>query len=762
MFGQSLSLPSLLPQRAESEPLTGSLAPGGRQSGRRPGEGELITSSLFRNTSQRPALGKGKLPDWLIGCVVCLLLTLVGLDLELLAGRNNTLPPVIFISVDTLRADHLGCYGSPNRHTPNIDSLLQGGTRFSSVNSQVPLTLPSHVSMLTSTYPFANGVEDNGQPLVPTTLTLAAILKSRGYRTAAFVGSFVLDRRFGLHRGFDFYDSPFNLRSQRGTDPGDVKRLGEQVVESALRWLESNDEADPFFLFLHLYDLHQPYDVPSLKRSTSVVADYDAALAYEDRVLGTFLDSLRQKRILNRALIIFTSDHGESLGEHGESTHGYFIYQSTLHVPLIVRWPPGSAAFAPRVDEPAGLIDIAPTILQFLKIPRPQEFQGRGLLDLATQKGPVAPREVVSESLYARNHFGCSLLASLRLGNFKYVAAPKPELYDLSRDPREEHNLHALQTARARALSERLDALRSRYQGSQPAASQALSPEATAALNSLGYAAVSTAKSSKSTVGADPKDRIVDFESNRQAVSLSSQGRLAEAAVLLERLCLKYSDVPDLLVTLGVNRRNLGKHEQAAETFRKALAIDPLNVRGHFDLAVTYYELRRWDEALKEVQLILTLAPYYSRAAELAGEIRLQKKELEEARAVFTQMLTADSGNYAAHYHLGMLATGKGDWSEAERHFDAAARSDPLSAEAHNGLGVVYLQTGRLELAQHTLQEAARLEPKWAETHFNLGLVFRQLSQKNEAEREFRAALAADPQFRPAREALNSLEFRAR
>jgi arylsulfatase A-like enzyme/Flp pilus assembly protein TadD len=698
--------------------------------------------------------------------------------------------------------------------TPNIDALAKSGTLFTQVSSQVPLTLPSHVSMLTSTYPFSNGVQDNGQPLGPTTLTLPSILKSHGYRTAAFVGSFVLDRRFGLNQGFDLYDSPFNLRRERNSDPGDVKRLGEEVAESAMHWLESNTDGIPFFLFLHLYDLHQPYDVPSMSHSKSPAADYDAALAYEDRVLGKFLDFLRQKKLLDKALVVFTSDHGESLGEHGESTHGYFIYQSTLHVPLIVRWPDSPhlrgegaegargvsrsqsavqlakgtspyapfkgeialssspvasrggmehpSAFAARVNEPVGLIDIAPTILQFLGIRRPQDFQGSGFLELATAKGPAPDREVVSESLYAKNHFGCSWLQSLRFGSFKYVLAPKPELYDLSRDPREQHNLYPEQAARARALGERLETLRTRYSPAQPAASQTLNPEVVAALNSLGYAAVSTAKSSASTAGADPKDRIADFEANRLAVSISSQGNASEAGKILERLSAKYPDIPDLLISLGVSLRNQGRQQEAATAFRKALSVDPTNVRGHFDLAITYHELQRSEEALKELQLILTMAPYYSRAAELAGEIRLQRREPEQARAVFTQMLVSDPGSYAAHYHLGMLASGKGEWSEAERHFDAAARSDPRSAEAHNGLGVVYLQTGKLELAQRMLQEAVRLEPKWAETHFNLGLVLRKLSRQDEAAREFRAALAVDPQFRPAREALNSPEFRAR
>src|SRR5579863_10416068 len=246
-------------------------------------------------------------------------------------GDAQPSTPVILISVDTLRADRLGCYGAARKITPNIDSIARNGTVFSQVSSLVPLTLPSHAALFTSTYPFANGVEDNGVPSAAGT-TLATVLKNAGYRTAAFVGSFVLDRRFGLSRDFDVYDSPFDLHNKTVTDAGDLKRPGAQVAAAATHWLDQNANS-PFFLFLHLYDLHTPYALPS---------GYQAELAYVDRVLGDFLGFLERRGLLNKSLIVFTSDHGEGLNEHGESTHGYFVYETTLHVPLIFHWPAGS------------------------------------------------------------------------------------------------------------------------------------------------------------------------------------------------------------------------------------------------------------------------------------------------------------------------------------------------------------------------------------------------------------------------------------
>ena len=675
-----------------------------------------------------------------------------------LFAQSRPLTPVILVSVDTLRADHLGCYGYKGLQTPNIDELTKGGTLFSQVSSQVPLTLPSHASMLTSTQPFSNGIEDNGTPLTPGAVTLASALKARGYRTAAFVGGFVLDRRFGLGQGFDVYDSPFNLRRQGRSDPSDVKRPGGEVVQETVNWLDANGQG-PFFIFLHLYDVHAPYELPPPYKLRPFPAGYDDALAYEDKVLGRFSSYLKYQGLFEQCLIVFTSDHGESLWEHGESTHGYFIYQSTLRVPLIIHWPTCAQKFLPHADDPVSLLDVAPTILQFLSIPRPVEFQGRGLADVLSGKSAGDPKEIYSESVYARNHFGCSSLKSLRLGQFKYVDAPKPEFYDLSKDPAEQHNLYLQQQSVALSYRQRLRALSSRFQTSPAAKMQALSPEVATALNSLGYVAVSSVNASKVESGADPKDRITDFETNRRAIDLSSSGRLTEADTLLERLSSKYPDIPDLRISLAVNQRRMGEKREAIENFRKVLKLDPLNVRAHFDLAVSHYEMGQLEEAQKELQATLAIAPYYNRAAELLGAVLLQEGNTAGAYSHFKKMLAVDADNYVANYQLGTLAAQEGKWDEGEHYLTAAVKADPGSAEAYNGLGVVYLMSGKLEKARSTLTEAIRLEPKLAETHFNLGLVYRQQNKTDEAAREFRSALAADPQFRKAREALSSPEF---
>jgi len=674
----------------------------------------------------------------------------------ILAG-TKTPPSVILISVDTLRADRLGCYGDRRRVTPHIDAIAQNGTLFSQVSSQVPLTLPSHVSLFTSTSPFFNGVQDNGQRLAANTVTLATVLKSEGYRTAAFVGSFVLDRRFGLSQGFDFYDSPFDLHRRSGADAADAKRSGQEVVDSAIRWIEANSQG-AFFVFLHLYDLHKPYDFPaSWHKPAGIAEGYEAQLAYEDEVLGGFWSFLANHDLLQKSLIVFTSDHGEGLGDHGESTHGYFVYQSTLQVPLIICWPSGTGILAGRVDEPVSLLDVVPTILQFLGVRQPSTFQGRSLLQLPNQKQPSSNTEIYSESLFAREHFGCSALLSWRQGQFKYIEAPKPELYDLAKDPRESRNLYSSEKSLALALRERMLAFKARFRERAPTATP-LDAEAEAALRSLGYLAIGAPRSHASPSGVDPKDRIVEAETFHFAVALAASGKLEEANRLLEGLRLKLPEVAAIPMSLGLNLQKLGEHRKAAENFRAALVLDSANAEAHSSLAVSSLALHQEDEAIKELRASLAIDPDHSRAYRLLGIIWMRRKHYDGARECFNQMLILAPEDYEAHYQLGILSTLEEKWQEGEQHLLAALRTDPESPEVYNALGSVYFRRGSLNQAHDAFQKAIQLEPQFVWAHYNLGLVLRQRKQDEEARREFREALAADPQFQPARQALASID----
>jgi choline-sulfatase len=673
------------------------------------------------------------------------------------AMAGSSRPPVILISVDTLRADHLSCYGYSSMRTPNIDRLAQGGTLFGQASAQAPLTLPSHASLLTSLYPLSTGIRDNGERLGPGLGTLAEAMRSAGYRTAAFVGGFVLDRRFGLDRGFDTYDSRFNLRRAGGADPGDIKRFGEDVSAAATRWIDQNASA-PFFVFLHLYDLHTPYELPPGYRRSPQLKGYDAQLAYVDDVIGRFWTFLERRGLADKALVVFTSDHGEGLGQHGESTHGYFVYQTTLHVPLILRWPAGTTGVKARVGEPTMLLDIAPTILEVAGITRPDQMQGASLVPAS--RGTALKQEIYAESAYANQHFGCSVLRTLRSGRYKYIDAPKSELYDLSSDPGETRNLYATDPARARNLRASLVALRRRFKAAPAGSGGASSPEAVAALRSLGYLGSGAATGNPES-GADPKDRIGDFEEHGRAVALASAGRIAAANAILGPLAEKLPDVPDVRMSLALNQQRLGKHEDAAANLRRVLQRMPGNVVAHFNLAVSLFELGRLDEAAKEANLVLAMAPQYTRAAELLGTVWIRKKDFERAREAFNRLLTVAPEDYTAHYNLGALAIRSGDWDEAERHLLAALAADPNAAEVHNSLGSLYLRRGDLSRAQAAFSQAIRLQPRFAWAHYNLGLVLRKQKRDAEAASAFRAALDADPGFTAAKTELGRIAANA-
>jgi choline-sulfatase len=660
--------------------------------------------------------------------------------------------PVILISVDTLRADHLSCYGSKRVRTPHVDILAQAGTLFVHASSLVPLTFPSHTSLLTSTYPFSSDIEDNGEALPPGAVTLATILKARGYRTAAFVASFILDRRFGLNQGFGVYDSPFDLHRHTGIDPGDIKRSASDVEAAAEHWIAGNS-GEPFFVFLHFYDLHTPYRPPAAYRRRYPGSGYDAEIAYVDDVLGRLETFLEQRGLFQRCLIIFTADHGEGLGEHGESAHGYFIYQSTIHVPLIFHWPKNSARFQASVQQPVSLIDVAPTILQFLHLPPPRQFQGHSLLSAIQNGSSSEASPVYSESLYGYSHFGTAPLRGLRSGPYQFIAAPKPELYNLNNDPAELHNLYGRHSAVAASLGEQINKLISQYRH-QEVAHRVLSPEAVSLLQSLPYVASGDDISRRPESGADPKDRIVQFEEYGRALALASHGRLSESDDILRRLLSQYPDVTDVWITLGLNFQREGQHRDAIQDFQKALSKEPTNVLAHFDSAVSYFALDQFPEAIQEARATLALAPYYTRADSLLGTIWIQEKQYARAETSFKDILTYAPNDYTANYNLGVLAALEQNWSAAQRDLLIAVRTEPDSPEAHNALGSLYLRQGDLSKAHNEFTAAIRLHPAFAWAHYNLGLVFRAERVPGKANEEFRRAIELDPGLQQARQAL--------
>ncbi|HLI82993.1 MAG TPA: sulfatase-like hydrolase/transferase [Bryobacteraceae bacterium] len=501
--------------------------------------------------------------------------------------------PVILISIDTLRADRVSAYGYHKLRTPEIDSFAGGGTLFSAIDSQIPLTLPSHTSLFTSTYPFANGIEENGERVPAGAVTLATVLRAHGYRTAAFVGSILLHRRLGLDQGFDVYDSPFDpAGGSRNPYSMRVRRDGALVLRAARQYLETH-RGQKVFVFVHLFDLHAPYARAAAAGPLPRAAGYDAELAYVDGLLGRFRQALVAGGWWDRSLVVLLSDHGESLGEHGETSHGYFAYQSTLWVPLIMHWPKAQPRHPARVDRPGGLIDVAPTILESLDIARPASFVGSSLLANA------GPHPVASEAVYARDAFRWAPLRSLREGSFQFIDAPKPELYDLHDDRAERTNLAAAHPAEAAKLRSELSAI----WASAKTAPQA--PAHRSSLESLGY--VSPAAPLPGNQPApDPKDRLPQYN-------------LFESA-----LTTMYAGHPDA----------------AVPRFRRLIAQDPQSTMARYYLGEAFVRLGQAEEAIREWNAALSRDPGYEPLYLALGEVWMARRDYARAESYFLQATT--------------------------------------------------------------------------------------------------------------------------
>jgi choline-sulfatase len=478
--------------------------------------------------------------------------------------------PVIVISIDTLRADRLSAYGYRAISTPNIDAFAQRGTLFTSVSSQIPLTLPSHTSLFTSTYPFRNGIEENGQVVLAGAVTLASVLQSHGYKTAAFIGSILLGRSTGLDRGFDEYDSPFGSPAAAAESPYStrVRRDGALVLRAATQWLASH-KGQPAFAFIHLFDLHAPYRLHQVPGSAlPETAGYGAEIRYVDQILGRFEQTLERDGWWQRSLIVLLADHGESLGEHGESSHGYFAYESTLHVPLIIHWPESARDYPALSTKAAGLIDVVPTILDALHFPAPASFEGTSLMKF----DETPAHAVYSESVYARDQFRWAALRALRLGRWKFVDAPRAELYDLEKDPRELSNVLRLNSAEATALRAELSKLRARYAENEIAPGRDTSSGTRTALESLGYLSGTRRKGPE---GPDPKDRLPEYQLFEKALDAFYAHRLDVAISGLRRVVAQDPGNLPARGTLGQVYLSAGKPEAAVREWKAALAADP-------------------------------------------------------------------------------------------------------------------------------------------------------------------------------------------
>jgi arylsulfatase A-like enzyme/Tfp pilus assembly protein PilF len=650
-------------------------------------------------------------------------------------------PNVILITIDTVRADHVGCYGATQVQTPTTDALAHDGILFEHAISQVPLTWPSHAVILTGTYPFQNGVQDfTGQPLAPQFRSVAQAFKWHGYATGAVVSAFVLDRSWGLARGFDFYDDAFSPEEFQKRDLGLVDRKAGESVTHAIDWLKPPTHR-PFFFWLHLYDPHSPYDPPEPYRTEYRDHLYDGEIAYADHELGRLIAWLKSNHLYERTMIVLVSDHGESLGDHGEKEHGFFVYNSTVRVPLIVKPLAGSGFRAGgRIARPVETVAVAPTLLASARIKDAVEkqFNSRGLLGAAAEKEDAA----YSETFYPLNSFGWSPLHALETSRYHYVDAPQPELYDLAADPEEKKNLVASQGATASVLKEKLQSLLQRKPYKPPEGGNAnLSPDALEKLRSLGYVANHSPVSPEALAAGlpDPKTKLEEFNSILAAEDAFHANEFEKGEQLLARVREQDPKIYIVPFMLGEAANTRKDWPEAEAEFRKCLDLNP-----NFDQAMTglsralLYQ-NKDDEAKQWARNALKYNPENYRALYQLGFI--EAKTDKQAAIADYEKAVAIQGNLAPlQRDLGLLYFQQQNYPEAAKHLAKAADLGMNEARLYNFLGISYDRTGHLSNAVKSYLQAIQLDDKLAEAHLNLGFTYERLSRKTLAVQEYRRA----------------------
>lgn len=625
-------------------------------------------------------------------------------------------PDVILITIDTLRADHLGCYGYQRGETPNLDALAASAVRFAHAYTPVPITLPAHTVIMTGSYPMATGIHDfSGNKLPPDAATLARVLLDHGYQTAAFVSAAVLDSRFGLDAGFETYYDHFDFSRLDETDLDLVERPGNQTTDLALAWLREHASSrasgprKPFFLWLHLYDPHYPYTPPEPYATRFRDRPYDGEIAFADSQVGRIEQDLKQRGISDHAVVVVAGDHGEGLGEHGEKNHGFFIYNSTLHVPLLIKIPGVAPGVAQR---DASLVDIMPTVLQALRLPIPASVQGQVLLP-ARQAGGAPPAELYAETYLPLLHFRWSQLRGIQTQGLKYIDAPRPELYDTRRDPNELKNLADARPATAHELRAKLLAKAARYTpsgGAQPQ-KELTDPALLDRLRSLGYVAIAGGNFTdpKGQPLADPKDRIQVYQLFSDAMSDGQHGRYQES---------------------------LQKLEEAEKTEPECLPI-------HYLMALDYYRLKNYSRAADRFKSAIELDPKFALATYYLGLTESELGDFDAAVSSLQHALELDPTNFAAAFDLGALLLKRNRVDDAVAAFQKAVEIKPDFAQAYEALGEIYLYQKRNIEAAEALEHAVKLQPDFAKAHYNLGRAYQALGRPEDAQRELDLAKPA-------------------
>ena len=610
-------------------------------------------------------------------------------------------PNIVLITLDATRADRMGFLGSNRGLTPNLDSLARQSVVFTRAYSQVPLTTPSHAALLTGTYPTFNHLSLLHDPLREDLPYVPDLLQKHGYHTAAFVGSMILDPSGGapgFDRGFEFYDAGYHLARPGEDRYHSLERRAEDVANHALGWLSHNQEG-PFFVWLHFFDPHDPYDPPPPYKARYKSTPYDGEIAYTDSVVGRVLDALKRQGLFENSLIVVAADHGEAFGEHGERKHGLLLYDETIHVPLVLKLP-GERFAGERVDTRVALADVAPSLLQAAGIVAPASMQSESFF--SSIDGSKAPeRAIYSETDYAHRTLGWSELRSWRTGKYLYVQAPRRELYDETSDPQALKNI----APTAKAVSDTLDAQLSEFrQKTKPGGTEkvAINSAQDESLQALGYLSSDGAKENRIEKPlVDPKDKVEIVNQLQEALVDVEENRYADATARVNDV-VRDPDAVNAYLEFGTLMVRHKQYRDAVPLLRTAVKKLPDSAAAHYDLGIALMNTGQWEAALPEMQAAVALRP--------------------------------DSASL--HFDLAAVNTRLRRVPEAEAEFRKSLEIDPDYFEANLNYGKLLMQQGRLDAALSSLSHAVEVKPESAEAHFFLAEAYQKLGQPESASRE--------------------------
>ena len=674
------------------------------------------------------------------------------LETENTAARN-----LILISIDTIRADYLQIYKPDGAPTPNLAKIAANGFLFKNVIAQVPFTLPSHSTMLTGTYPVKHKVHGNiATKLGDDAVTLAEVMKSRGYQTAGFIGALVLESGTGIEQGFETFDDAFVREDTITQDRSGTQKTAAAVKRSFLNWLDQRKTDSPFFSFIHFYDPHAPYDPPARFRPATKEprALYRGELQYVDSVIGEMLEELTHRQLLDQTILVITGDHGEMFGEHGENGHGFFVYQEAVHVPLLISLPHQGAG---KSDEVLELVDLMPTILDLLQIPVPDTVQGtsfaKSLSGTKSNSGPA-----YSESLTASQHFGAAPLRSIQDARYKYIDSPRPELYDLRADAQELDNLADSKKEIAAKMKSSLDSIVTRNTDTKSkTVERELSPEQQEQLAALGYIAGSS-DIDFSDSSLDPKDCLESWADLGRLGELVNQPQCRECISIVERMQKRGVLPVQARIFAARAYSGLGNYPKAISLLQGIVEEDPKNTQAQIALAYSHQKagdspsalriykhlmeedsivglekfaelmirLNRQEELQRTIEQYVSTKKLSDKHYPVLGEIYLLIKQPEQAQMFLRKAMESSPENPYVYIHLSALTDAQGKTMEAIQLLEQNRDRVGTTADYLMQLGRMYAKTGNAQKEFETFREMMRSYPNDPRGYFFLGKIILQ------------------------------------